>query len=76
MPVDLSAGKRGVDSFDGNLKRERPLTNNEGMSLLWACKCSGLNMSNNPLQKIPKGQPKIWCLFGTQIVKTLLDTGA
>ena len=33
-------------------------------------------MSNNPLQKIPKGQPKIWCLFGTQIVKTLLDMGA
>ena len=33
-------------------------------------------MSNNPLQKIPKGQPEIWCLFGTQIVKTLLDTGA
>ena len=33
-------------------------------------------MSNNPLQKIPKGQPEIWCLFGTQIVKTLLDTDA
>ena len=76
MPVDLSAGKLGVDSFDGNLKRERPLTNNEGMSLLRGCECSGLNVSNNPLQKIPKGQPEIWCLFGTQIVKTLLDTGA
>ena len=76
MAVDLSAGKLGVDSFDGNLERERPLTNNEGMSLLRGCKCSGLNISNNTLQKIPKGQPEIWCLFGTQIVKTLLDTGA
>ena len=38
--------------------------------------CLGLHVSNNPLQKIPKGQPEIWCLFGTQIVKTLLDTGA
>ena len=76
MPADLSAGKLGIDSFDGNLKRERPLTNNEGMSLLRGCECSGLNVSNNPLQKIPKGQPEIWCLFGTQIVKTLLDTGA
>ena len=37
--------------------------------------CLGLHVSNNPLQKIPKGQPEIWCLFGTQIVKTLLDTG-
>ena len=25
---------------------------------------------------IPKGQPEIWCLFGSQIVKTLLDMGA
>ena len=38
--------------------------------------CLGLHVSNNPLQKIPKGQPEIWCLFGTQIVKTLLDMGA
>ena len=37
--------------------------------------CLGLHVSNNPLQKIPRGQPKIWCLFGTQIVKTLLDMG-
>ena len=37
--------------------------------------CLGLNISNNPLQKIPRGQPEIWCLFGTQIVKTLLDIG-
>ena len=35
-----------------------------------------MHVSNNPLQKIPKGQPEIWCLFGTQIVKTLLDMGA
>ena len=40
------------------------------------CECLGLHISNNPLQKIPKGQPEIWCLFGTQIVKTLLDMGA
>ena len=38
--------------------------------------CLGLHVSNNPLQKIPKGQPEIWCLFGTQIVKTLLDMDA
>ena len=38
--------------------------------------CLGLHVSNNPLQKIPRGQPKIWCLFGTQIIKTLLDMGA
>ena len=38
--------------------------------------CLGLHISNNPLQKIPRGQPEIWCLFGTQIVKTLHDTGA
>ena len=37
--------------------------------------CLGLHVSNNPLQKIPRGQPEIWCLFETQIVKTLLDTG-
>ena len=37
--------------------------------------CLGLHVSNNPLQKIPKGQTEIWCLFGTQIVQTLLDTG-
>ena len=41
-----------------------------------SCKCLGFHVSNNPLQKIPKGQPEIWCLFGTQIVKTLLDMGA
>ena len=75
MHEDLSAGKPCVDSFDGNPQRGGPLTNNEGMSLLQGCECSGLNVSNNPLQKIPKGQPEIWCLFGTQIVKTLLDTG-
>ena len=75
MHKDLSAGKLFVDSFDGNPQREGPLPNNEGMSLLRGCECSGLNISNNPLQKIPKGQPEIWCLFGTQIVKTLLDTG-
>ena len=73
---DLSESKLCVDSFEGNPQRERPLTNNEGMSLLRGCECLGLNVSNNPLQKIPKGQPEIWCLFGTQIVKTLLDTGA
>ena len=38
--------------------------------------CLGLHISNNPLQKIPRGQPEIWCLFGTQIVKTLLDMGS
>ena len=38
--------------------------------------CRGMHVSNNPLQKIPKGQPEIWCLFGSQIVKTLLDMGA
>ena len=76
MHEDLSEGKLCGDSFEGNPQGEGPLTNNEGMSLLRGCECSGLNMSNNPLQKIPKGQPEIWCLFGTQIVKTLLDTGA
>ena len=40
------------------------------------CECLGLHISSNPLQKIPKRQPEIWCLFGTQIVKTLLDMGA
>ena len=38
--------------------------------------CLGLHVNNNPLQRIPRGQPEIWCLFGTQIVKILLDTGA
>ena len=60
----------------GKPQREGPLTSNEGISSLQGCECSGLNVSNNPLQKIPKGQTEIWCLFGTQIVKTLLDTGA
>ena len=76
MHEDLSEGKLCVDSFEGNPQREGPLTRNEGMCLLHSCECSGLNVSNNPLQKIPKGQPEIWCLFGTQIVKPLLDTGA
>ena len=40
------------------------------------CDCLGLHVSSNLLQMIPKGQPEIWCLFGTQIVKTLPDTGA
>ena len=76
MNKDLSEGKLYVDSFEGNPQREGPSTSKEGISSLWGCECSGLNVSNNPLQKIPKGQPEIWCLFGTQIVKTLLDTGA
>ena len=76
MHEDLLEGKLYVDSFEGNPQREGPLTSNEGISSLHGCECSGLNISNNPLQKIPKGQPEIWCLFGTQIVKTLLDTGA
>ena len=75
MHEDSSEGKNYVDSFEGNPQREEPLTSNEGISSLCGCECSGLNLSNNPLQKIPKGQPEIWCLFGTQIVKTLLDTG-
>ena len=52
------------DSSEGTLDR---LSNSD---------CLGLHVGNNPLQKMPKGQPEIWCLFGTQIVKTLLDTGA
>ena len=76
MHEDLSEGKLYVDSFEGNPQRERPLTSSEGIGSLRGCECSGLNVSNNPLQKIPKGQPEVWCLFGTQIVKTLLDTGA
>ena len=47
----------------------------KGISPLCGCECSGLHVSNNPLQRIPKGQPEIWCLFGMQIVRTLLDTG-
>ena len=76
MHKDLSEGKSYVDSFDGKPRKEGQLAGNEGISPLHGCECSGLNISNNPLQKIPKGQPEIWCLFGTQIVKTLLDTGA
>ena len=76
MHEDLSEGKLYVDSFEGNPQREGPLTSSEGIGSLCGCECSGLNVSNNPLQKIPKGQPEVWCLFGTQIVKMLLDTGA
>ena len=65
------------------LRLPEPLTVNKGKSENSECvldrlsnsDCLGLNVSNNPLQKIPKGQPEIWCLFGTQIVKTLLDMG-
>ena len=71
MAVDLSAGKLGVDSFDGNLERERPLTNNEGMSLLRGCKCSGLNISNNTLQKIPKGATRNMVLIWYSDCKNL-----
>ena len=76
MHEDLSEGKSYVDSLDGKSLKEGQLIGNEGISPLHGCKCSGLNVSNNPLQKIPKRQPEIWCLFGTQIVKMLLDTGA
>ena len=39
----------------GNPEKEGQLTGNEGISPLHGCECSGLNISNNPLQKIPKG---------------------
>ena len=65
MHEDLSEGKSSVDSFDGKPRKEGQLTGNEGISPLHGCECLGLNISNNPLQKIPKGQPEIWCLFGT-----------
>ena len=55
MHEDLSEGKSYVDSFDGKSQKEGQLTGNEGISPLHGCECSGLNVSNNPLQKIPKG---------------------
>ena len=84
-------GKSAVDSVCARgssptgqiLKLPEQLVVNEGMSENSECvlgrlsnsDCLGLHVSNNPLQKIPKGQPEIWCLFGTQIIKTLLDMG-
>ena len=79
---DLSGGQSYVNStFDGKSHftpkcQEGQLIGNEGISPLRSCECSGLHVSNSPLQRIPKGQPEIWCLFGTQIVRMLLDTGA
>ena len=75
---------RGTSPSGRVLKVHEQLVDEEGTSKdskctpdAWNnCKCLGLHVSNNPLQKIPKGQPEIWCLFGTQIVKTLLDMGA
>ena len=81
-PEDLSGDQSYVNStFDGKSHftpkcQEGRLISKEGISPLHGCKCSGLHVSNNPLQRIPKGQPEIWCLFGTQIVRMLLDTGA
>ena len=78
----LSSGKSLVDyTPDGKSHftskcQEGQVVSNECISPLRGCKCSGLHVSNNPLQRIPKGQPEIWCLFGTQIVRMLLDTGA
>ena len=85
------AGKSAVDSVctresspTGQILRlSEPLVVSEGKSENPECvldrlsnsDCLGLHVSNNPLQKILKGQPEIWCLFGTQIVKTLLDMG-
>ena len=74
----------GISPSGRVLKVQEQLIAEEGTSVdlkctpdgLNDCECLGLHVSNNPLQKIPKGQPEIWCLFGTQIVKTLLDTGA
>ena len=56
------------------LRLPEPLTVNKDKSENSECvldrlsnsDCLGLHVSNNPLQKIPKGQPEIWCLFGTQ----------
>ena len=79
---DLSSGKSLVDyTLDGKSRltskcQEGQLISDESTSPLCSCECSGLHVSNNPLQRIPKGQPEIWCLFSTQIVRTLLDTGA
>ena len=79
---DLSRGKSFVDyTLDGKSHltskcQEGQLIGDEGISPLCGCECSGLHVSNNPLQRIPKGQPEIWCLFSTQIVRMLLDTGA
>ena len=75
---------RGIFPSGRVLKVHEQLVDEEGTSTdskctpdVWNdCECLGLHVSNNPLQKIPKGQPEIWCLFGTQIVKTLLDMGA
>ena len=78
---DLSSGKSFVHyTLNGKAHptskcQEGQLISDESISPLRSCECSGLHMSNNPLQRIPKGQPEIWCLFGTQIVRTLLDTG-
>ena len=79
---DLSGDESYVDSTLNGKScltskcQEGQLIGKEGISPLCSCECLGLHMSNNPLQRIPKGQPEIWCLFGTQIVRTLLDTGA
>ena len=75
---------RGSSPTGKNLRLPEPLIITRGESgdlegvldKLGESDCLGLHVSNNPLQKILRGQPKIWCLFGTQIVKTLLDTGA
>ena len=74
----------GIFPSGRDLKVQEQLIAEEGTSAdsrctpdgLNNCECLGLHISNNPLQKIPKGQPETWCLFGTQIVKTLLDMGA
>ena len=74
---------RGTSPSGRVLKIHEQLVDEEGTSkdskcapdMLNNCECLGLHVNNNPLQRIPKGQPEIWCLFGTQIVKTLLDTG-
>ena len=79
---DLSSGKSLVDyTLDGKSRltskcQEGQVVSNECISPLHGCECSGLHVSNNPLQRILKGQPEVWCLIGTQIVRTLLDTGA
>ena len=49
-----------------NFRFPDPLIIMEGvLDKLGESNCLGLHVSNNPLQKIPRGQPKIWCLFGT-----------
>ena len=78
-----SVCNRGRSPTGRVLKLHEQLVGKEGTSkdskcmpgTLNNCECLCLHVSNNPLQKIPNGQPEIWCLFGTQIVNTLLDTG-